>query len=259
MRTISTYSTISDDDTYLEVRSIGGRLWQFVEVIDMHAATGEDTGSRYAAEVSHVDLDAIGERNVRDALRSWGFSYDEHKATITSDSGDIVAEGLACDRVMAEVCQSYGCKAPMWSDGGNNRRNLHRAARAEALTLARDEDAREEAMGRPVNALGSTAAEYMAGDLASAIDRGVRNDDTSAKIVAKMYGVPEATITAVAEEGPSDILAAWIGYGDGKRGVEAPKGASPDYYLAHKVGAEVASGKRQPPPWALRDAAEVRS
>lgn len=256
MHKITAYTTISDDDTMLEIRQIGGRVWQFVEIMDLHAVTGESTGARYAGEVSHVDLDAIGERNVRDALRSWGFRYDDHACQIVNDHGDIVAEGLACDRVMAEVCQSYGCKAPMWSGGGNNRRNLHRAARSEAATLARDEDARSEAMDRPVNAIGSTAAEYMAGDITSAIERGVRADDTSAKIMAKAYGVPAEVIDRAAEAGPADRLAAWCGYGDGKAGRPAAVGASPDYYTAHKVGAEVAAGKRSRPSWALPDASE---
>lgn len=43
-----------------------------------------------------------------------------------------------------------------------------------------------ERMERPVNKIGSTAAEYMTGDMRSAVLRGVANNDVAAEILLKM-------------------------------------------------------------------------
>jgi hypothetical protein len=138
----------------MNCRQVGPRAYQFIEIIDMHEATGETTGARYCAEVKFIDLAHVPENEIKSALRSCGW------------------EGMPDnDRALAECCVQYGLHAPVWQDGGSNRRDLLRAAYREANLLAKDPNAFERALDRPVNAIGSTAREFMSGDLEAAMER----------------------------------------------------------------------------------------
>src|SRR4051812_9980670 len=121
-----------DSDTWLEVRQTGKRAFQFVEVMDIHSATGEDYGDRYVAEVVLVDLEQLSDDNIAEAKRSCGWE----------DANGNLADS---DAAVAEMCYSYGCKAHLWQDSGTSRVRLHRAARSEAHKLL-DDEAVEEAM-----------------------------------------------------------------------------------------------------------------
>jgi hypothetical protein len=160
-----------------DMRQIGPRLFQFIELLNMDEACGRDNEGqpRYVVELSHVDLAALAPDTIKRAIESCG--YTDMPAN---------TDALTRDMADAEACKSYGAAAPLGSWSGNNWHKLLREARREALTLARDAAALADRMERPVNALGSTAAEYMRGDLESATARGVQAGDPRAMIVAKM-------------------------------------------------------------------------
>ena len=58
----------------------------------------------------------------------------------------------------------------------------------EARLLSHDVNELENRMAKPVNAIGSTAAEYMVGDINSAILRGVSEGDPKAELMLKIMG-----------------------------------------------------------------------
>lgn len=178
-------------DTWLYARRVdcpeenAHGLVQFVELIDMWAATGDDSGDRYAAEMCEVDLRTA---DVKAALDCCGWS------------ARFEADGPIHPLHLAEMVYSYGQKAPLWSDSGNNAIRLLK----EARRAANENDPRTGCnilrmmnMQRPVNALGSTAAEYARGDFESAMVRGIQAHDRGAKIMAKMHGATEEEIAKI--------------------------------------------------------------
>jgi hypothetical protein len=135
-------------------------LFQFIEVIDMDDACGSDNEGhpRYVCELSEVFLPECDVRAAKDCC-GW----------------DDARDGSECVPLhLAEMCFQYGAKAPMGSWSGNGIDRLLRAARKEANQL----DARNGVnilramkLNMPVNAIGSTALEYMRGDINAALTR----------------------------------------------------------------------------------------
>jgi hypothetical protein len=80
----------------------------------------------------------------------------------------------------------YGAHAPMFQETGRNVWKLIRAAKRDAALLCRDAREMAERLERPVNAIGSTAAEYAIGDLQSPILRGVMNGDPKAELMLRL-------------------------------------------------------------------------
>lgn len=166
------FSEIDYENGIKNVRQVGPRAFQFVEIIDMHEASGEKEGDRYASDVSYVDLDKLPSAEIGNAVESCG--------------GWLKGEEEPNDRMLAEACDSYGLHAPLWSGSGNVRRELLRDAYRHANEYARHPDALADALGRTVNAIGSTAAEFMTGDLDAAVSRGLKAGNPEAQIFAKM-------------------------------------------------------------------------
>jgi len=220
-------------DEYLDTRHIGGRAYQSVEILDMNAYCGRDNEGqpKYCVELSLVDLDVIPASNVESAIASCGWDDDME----------------ADDLQIAEACRSYGAKAPLFSDSGNNWRKLLADARREANELASPRKL-TAAMNRPVNKLGSTAAEYMRGDLDSAMTRGVLAGDQGARICAKMYGIDQVTID---DARPADWLPYVAGYMSAMSGGERETGndLAPEYNLGYARGERVAKGEAPAPGW----------
>ena len=71
---------------------------------------------------------------------------------------------------------------------GNAYRPLLRQAKNEANSL-KDSARFNDAMRRPVNQIGSTALEYMQGDINSALVRGIAKGDPMARIMGKVQGL----------------------------------------------------------------------
>lgn len=221
---------IRDDDDVVDVRQVGPRAFQFVEIMDLHAATGDNCGERYHGEVVLVDLNAIPAEEIASARRSCGWED-------TPDS----------DLATAEMCFSYGCRARLWNDASNNRSQLMRAAKSEARALL-DPDAFEDAMDRPVNAIGSTAREFMQGDIASALQRACEAGDPAGRIMAKMYGAPQQVID---DTRPLDWLPYVCGYQDALNGREreGDPDVAPEYHRGYDRGNRVKAGEVPAPSW----------
>lgn len=154
-------------------RRTTGRRFQVIELTNMNDAVGERDNEGYDTYVvglSLVDLDAI--------------SADQQASAIRSCGPDDAAE--LTDAWRAVVCYEFGCKAPLDSWSGNGYSKLLRAARSAAHALKRDALALTERLSRPVNKIGSTAAEYMIGDIRSAVLRGVSEGNPAAELMLKL-------------------------------------------------------------------------
>jgi hypothetical protein len=157
------------------IRQVETLAFQVIEFTNMDDACGRDNEGRppYHCDLSLVDLETIGPKEIGHALGYVGVESDEKIAPIW----------------IADACHAYGCKAPLWQDAGRNAHELVREAKREAKAYLPGSDALVSAMDRPVNALGSTAREYMTGDLDSATARGLESGDPAASLIAKMLKV----------------------------------------------------------------------
>lgn len=178
--------TYEDNPGGKYVRCVGDGQYHWIEWTDMDDACGRDNEGhpRYVVELTLVDLNTIGPQDIKNALDSCGW------------------EGMTGNPAMiAECVHSYGNRAPLWDDSSNNLSKLMTAARQKSRALDDDPDLMDECMNRPVNAIGSTATEFMKGDFQSAMIRGVMADRTDAKIMAKMYGASDEDIQKLADLG----------------------------------------------------------
>jgi hypothetical protein len=134
-------------------------LENWVELVGEREAS--EVGATYCVDLSEVDLDAIAlSGSLESALRSCGMTLDQFGAVTCG--GHTIADPQHAELALAEACHSYGCKAPLWDANGNNYRKLMREARAFSRSLD-DSDRHSEAMERPVNAIGTSAADFMCG------------------------------------------------------------------------------------------------
>jgi hypothetical protein len=163
--------------------------------------TWQDIGS----DVNWIDYGGLWARQV-DALRwqvirfenckDWGdgaTGYYVSLSEVTLDSPQLL-EALESrdvspddsEEAKADALFSYGAKAPLWSEQGTNAHALVRAAKSQARQLRRDSALYERAMNTTVNRIGSTAREYQAGDISSAVLRGVADGNPEAELMLKL-------------------------------------------------------------------------
>lgn len=183
-----------DDNDYLCAIRLREKAFLFVEITDMDYACGKDNEGHptYVGEVALVDLNVISKEIKASAVESCG-SYD-----IDFDKNDLA---------MAECCFRHGCKAPLDSDSSNGKTGLLRRMKKFARHYTSEEGARDltAALKRPVNRIGSTAAEFMVGDTDSAVSRSVARGEHTGRLIAKMYGVSQDKIDA-ASDARRDLL-----------------------------------------------------
>ncbi len=221
-------------------RCIGARQFQFVELINMDEACGRDNEGqpKYAVELRLVSLNELSADNIQSALKCCGQEHIENPS----------------DEIIAECCNSYGCHAPLGSWSGNNARLLMRQAYKLANELASDAAALDARLERTVNAIGSTAREFMAGDITSAMQRGVEAGSPDARIMAKMYGVPQQVID---DTRPADWLPYFVGYMDAINGTarSIEPDLAPEYGRGFDRGSNVKAGKAPAPGWIQQQSA----
>lgn len=212
------WQVLRDDDDLIEVKHIVDRRYLVLEVLDLKAHTGE---GEFCVELALVDIDGVGEETIRKAMQCYG-CYE--------GPGDLY---------LVEVLFGYGAKAPLFSAEAGGRVVARRLGRSEARKI--DIDA---AMDRPVNKIGSTALEYMRGDIFSALGRGVQEGRQDARLIAKMYGIDP-------DEHIEDRLPFLMGFLAGKSGQpnEANEDYSPHYTSGWERGQRVARGEASPPSW----------
>lgn len=214
-------------------RNIGNRKFQFIELTNMEEACGRDNEgqSKYVVELQMVDLNSISADNIKSALACCGQENEESPS----------------DEIMAECCNSYGCYAPLNSWNGNNARKLMREAYKLANELL-DEEKLESALDKPVNRIGSSAREFMAGDFTSAIQRGCEAGNPESRLMANLHGIPQQ---AIDDARPEDYLPYVFGYMAGMAGSskETDPDTAPEYFRGYDRGQAVKAGKAPSPSW----------
>jgi hypothetical protein len=209
-------------------RKVGHRRYHVMELRNWEEDCGSDAegGPTYHVSLSEIDMLAQTDESLAQGMNSCGWDADDLAE---------MCKGLRHpDLVMVECLHGYGHRSPLWDADGNNFTLLMRECRAQSLALD-DPKLHEAAMSRPFNALGSTVREMGQGDVFSGLDRSVRADDPKAKIVAKMYGVPEPVIRAHVGSEP-------------QRGYVVPTNGSPDplAYAAGHMDARAGRGMAEP-------------
>ena len=237
MQTKKGFQALLDDTDALYVRDLGDRRFHFIAVTDMDDACGRDNEGRprYVAELSEVELSALSASTIKSALDCCG------------------DDGTLGDLQIAEACHSYGTKAPLHSISLGSRTRAFAQCRAESYRLTRDANAYQAAMDRPVNRLGSTAREFMRGDLNAALARGLIAGNPSARIMVETRGLdPDETRRRVLAQ--DDPLAFLMGYMTGSRNGEKDDPGeddtlAPAYLAGYEWGTLVFRGKAVCPEW----------
>jgi hypothetical protein len=142
----------------------------FTNMID---ACGRDADphEKYIVELREVDLSS---QLLHEALECYG--PEEPDGLTDCQKRLMYIDALA----------NYGAYAPLGGWAGRNARRLLAGARAESRALEENVAAYEKAMSRPVNRIGSTAREYQAGDIQSAITRGVADGRLEAELMLRL-------------------------------------------------------------------------
>jgi hypothetical protein len=175
---------------------------------------------------------------------------------------DVVKETLEDNELeVVSALHSYGLRAPLWDSNGNNYKYLMKEARAYSAELD-DPQAYEEAMSRPVNAIGSTAREFGQGDIQAALYR--NTDDPNTQLMRKLHGLPADCDTEIPAERsiglqvqtnkvPSDDPLAYVmGYmaALSGRGMDGPRDELAEAYLeGYQFGVGVKGGQESIPRW----------
>ena len=210
--------------------------WIVIEFTNMDDACGRDNegNDTYLAEVRRVAPQEASVDTINSAFQCCG----------------VEGKDRTNELALVAAMNQYGAHAPLGSHSGNSYpERVRAAARREAEEYMRDSSALDEAMDRPVNALGSTAREYAAGDFQSAMMRGVLAGNQNARIMAKMHGVDQ---WAIDDARPSDWLPFFMGYMDGLNRVQPPppdEDLAPEYTLGYARGENVRDGKCPAPSW----------
>lgn len=163
--------------------------WYVIQWTNLVDACGErdakEMGGEFSCEVKRLDLGDVGKKEIDSALQSCGYRIEAGE--VVSEGGDVVADGAHFEACIVECAIQYGLGAPLESFGGSKRPlNIRANARRYAESCIRDSALLAERLARPVNRLGSTAAEYGRGDLDSALNRGPF--DTAKNLMRKLHG-----------------------------------------------------------------------
>jgi hypothetical protein len=225
----------------------GGKFYRRVEtcffiitVMNWFDTVGEDEATdEFNVSVDVCDIAELNDANKKDLLQSCGWDG--------ADEDDPL--------VWAEIMHSYGMKAPLWDANGDDIDSLMSEAKMEGDALIEDSAEFEERMNRPVNAIGSTAREYMKGDLNSAMDRALAQETEMLMMGPEM----KPTFTMRVDHGfikrhkiNDDPLAYTFGYMHGHTGAEMDDSRgelAPAYIEGHALGIEVAAGRQHKPDW----------
>ena len=156
----------------------GTREYHFVTLVNWEDSVSErearEVGSKYCMDLAIVDLDELSQDRIISAFRLCGQTPEEAGGN---------------DEWIADTCRSYGAYAPIASENTSNFHAMFRKLAKESRRITGSAAERRKVMARKVNKLGSTAAEFMRGDLNSALIRGVIAGDKRGLLVAKISGL----------------------------------------------------------------------
>jgi Txe/YoeB family toxin of Txe-Axe toxin-antitoxin module len=272
-----------------------------MELMDWEYAVGEkeakEIGSKYNINLSEVDLLAmpaqeiakaldgalpemydickrireieceIQEATKEDAFKGQKLTEDfagEYNKLVT-ERDRLVKDAMKNNELMVLECVfDYGHQAPLFIENGNNIKELRKMARDVSAELD-DPEKYEEAMNKPVNKIGSTAREYMQGDINAALFR--NTGDPITKLMRKISGFPEkceqeipAVRSVFAKVNPNKIpsddpIAYMGGYVQALSGSRLDscgvlrKELAPAYIEGYQFGVMVKKGDAQQPSW----------
>lgn len=151
--------------------------WYVLQWTNLWDAAGKQSGMpQYDCEVKRLELESLSDPATASAIGSCGWRFgDGTRDIIDEHSGTVVAEAGtdSWTYALVECCIQYGYGAPLESFQGDHYPLRIRAqARRFAEECMRDAALVRERLARPVNAIGSTAAEIGRGDIDAALDRG---------------------------------------------------------------------------------------
>lgn len=161
----------------------GGKWARHIEGTRYHVIRFDNLGPllRKSANFYSCDLSEVDTTNEQldSALKYNGWEE-------TSWDGDPESNPARLPLCQVEALSSYGAAAPLWQGADRSAHRLLAVVKRESRRLQRDSVAYEAAMDRPVNAIGSTAREYAAGDILFGVLRGVEAGDPKAELMLKM-------------------------------------------------------------------------
>ncbi len=179
--------------------------WYVLDFTNMDEACGKDNEGQptYVCEVKRFDRATTPTAEVRSALRSSGLKllFD---GKLVQDGDSTVVDSKWKEQTIVEACVSYGLGAPIWSESGNRASWVRANARRYAERCMKDDALLEDRLDRPVNAIGSTAREYGAGDIQSALSR--NTSDPTITLMRKISGLPTIADAPMRSMKQSDML-----------------------------------------------------
>ena len=220
------------------VRHVGERRYHAIRFDNMDEACGSDNEGQATYHGSLVEVD-LATADIESAISSCG------------DEGETYE-----DIWLAFMVAGYGEYAPLSDEASNNGNKIIANLKRESREIEGDSGRYEALMDRPVNAIGSTAREFQAGDIQSAIDRGLRRDNAAASIMQKLQsprqpvqfglltesgGLTEQVSVDMSLTGSDDPLAFSYGFSVGLRGDPVsqehdPEDVAPEYLRGHAEG-----------------------
>lgn len=158
--------------------------WYVLDFVNMWDATGDDSGPQYVCEVNYVDLKVVPDREMASALRSCGPSQEDLEGMSKKDQMFAIMVAL----------HDYGIKAPLHTVEGSRADSVRAEARRYAEDCMSDPALMESSLDRTVNKIGSSARDFMYGDIDAGLRRaaediaaGRRAPTTEERILMKMY------------------------------------------------------------------------
>ena len=173
--------------------------WYVLRWTNLYDAIGEkEAPYQYECDVLHVDLAEIDDDKILDAFKCCGFDHAKRNAVGNwiengDDNTDNLVECVMSDAMVVECLIQYGIYAPLDEFTGNVRPlNIRAQARRRAEELMRDAEALKQRLDRPVNKIGSTAADFGKGDPLAGLRRyaeeGIHGADPNSDLMLKIYG-----------------------------------------------------------------------
>ena len=139
-----------------------------IELINWEDACGElSNGNKYNVSLAIVSPESVGEEKINKAKESMGLDSKELD-----------------EKTTVEILHSYGLKADIWGENGNNAHKLINLAKKEANSVELMVDVY---LDKQLNKIGSTAREIMVGDYSGGIQRTIESGTQEGKILAKIY------------------------------------------------------------------------
>ena len=147
-------------------------LSRWSELVGEREAAGMPT---YNLTLKEVDLDLLipdhterkSESALASALRSCGWYFDPKRGVVNESDHDLVCPvGLVLDEVLVDACHGAGASAPLEDESSNNWQRTFEKLRKRSRELDTEIE-HDRAMERPVNAICTSAQDYMLGKLLS--------------------------------------------------------------------------------------------